>query len=705
MPSFTSLWGYNTKAAPTTATSRHQSIDVRASASTKTSTRPSTSTSASTSSDKDKDRDWENLSTPTGRRSEEDHSSDADVQSLEGSRTHEDFMAEKRELAELRERCAELKKQNESLGRRMEKYSADNNRLREERAKREVEYKEALRKREEVYREEAKRRAGEYDEELRRRDKEHKEAVGVNNATRATAEDECHKMAEKVVQLKKQHEEDQLRILTLLNEAKAIERQREDIGKHGGELREELKRRASEHREAMRRRDEEHAAELKRRDTEHKEELARRDAAHKAALEEISTTRATAEEELRKQYAERITKYRKRHDDDQAYIATLVDETKTLERRLRDAGDAAHAANDSAGAWQREAERQGQDAKALRDERAHTKKQFDQVLSLLDVRSAELKGAQSFLSIADAATGTQVMDALRRLNGEVMQVAAFLAEATLEKFEFAFGGTSKMLSGAGDAGSGGTAVSAEERTFATQRMGSILGAKMVEHLAGKNHGEEPILLQIAFQAYLARVLEWVVGAWLVGDPTLNSFLDTLYSQVKTTVLGKWRAMTRAHLLASQPDRTRALNHISTTLLDGLAHILLAARCTTPPGDVKRALADKYTHRFALLAGLALDVNRVIGEDVTSSEYEVLAVKSGVVFERGEMEDAYDDGHSHSHSHSHSAGNGSAAKVLCPTDLGLVQRTKLAGGREGRWDVKVLLKPKVALESVVDFMDE
>ncbi|KIK91493.1 hypothetical protein PAXRUDRAFT_830793, partial [Paxillus rubicundulus Ve08.2h10] len=91
------------------------------------------------------------------------------------------------------------------------------------------------------------------------------------------------------------------------------------------------------------------------------------------------------------------------------------------------------------------------------------------------------------------------------------------------------------------------------------------------------------------------------------------------------------------------------------------------------------------------------VNKIIGEDVTSGDFEVLAVPPATTFDGMMMEDSYDD---------ETSPSARGGKVLCATDLGLRKKTRvgMVGEKEKQWEIKMLLKPKVALESVVDIMD-
>ena len=135
------------------------------------------------------------------------------------------------------------------------------------------------------------------------------------------------------------------------------------------------------------------------------------------------------------------------------------------------------------------------------------------------------------------------------------------------------------------------------------------------------------------------------------------------------------------------------------MISGLGDILLTTGCTTPKSDITSALASKFAEKLSFLVSLAMRVNKIVGEDVTSGDFEVLAVPPATAFDVTTMEDSYDDGRSAK------ARGSNMSKVLCATDLGLRKKTRVGMTGEKQWETMVLLKPKVALESVVEIMDE
>lgn len=82
----------------------------------------------------------------------------------------------------------------------------------------------------------------------------------------------------------------------------------------------------------------------------------------------------------------------------------------------------------------------------------------------------------------------------------------------------------------------------------------------------------------------------------------------------------------------------------------------------------------------------------------STNFEVVGADSGRAFDAQEMVDAFED---------YEASKGT---VLCTTELGLRCSTRKAtaepsGSREENTERRLLLRPKVILESAVDMLDQ
>jgi hypothetical protein len=123
--------------------------------------------------------------------------------------------------------------------------------------------------------------------------------------------------------------------------------------------------------------------------------------------------------------------------------------------------------------------------------------------------------------------------------------------------------------------------------------------------------------------------------------------------------------------------------------------MLAAGCSASPDVLRTSAGKKLNDRIKLLFKLAIQLKKIMMEEITSANLKTVTVSGGVAYSAEEMEDAYVDGNPAT----------GGVRVLCTTDLGLSRTTRLATSGENQWDIKLLLKPKVALETVVNSMDE
>ena len=135
---------------------------------------------------------------------------------------------------------------------------------------------------------------------------------------------------------------------------------------------------------------------------------------------------------------------------------------------------------------------------------------------------------------------------------------------------------------------------------------------------------------------------------------------------------------------------------------GLCDILLAAGCTASKPDITSALWSKFgekVHHFVSLAG---QVNKIVSAGIVSEDFELLVIWPDTVFDERAMEDAYDNG-----DRVQEVEGEREQLVLCATELGLLQRMMVgsSSGRKGRSSELIVIKPKVALVSVIDIIDE
>jgi chromosome segregation ATPase len=146
------------------------------------------------------------------------------------------------------------------------------------------------------------------------------------------------------------------------------------------------------------------------------------------------------------------------------------------------------------------------------------KVEHQQSVQLLDVRTAELKGAQAFLTKADQFSGADIIKLVEDLNGEIMQTAASMAEDLVV--------AEKKVNGHEEGPESGEIKEAYGRTE------EIVGPRMAELLKTSEHHEDPILVQIAFQANMAAYTHWIVSSWCFESPEDEHMLSEIYARVR-----------------------------------------------------------------------------------------------------------------------------------------------------------------------------
>jgi hypothetical protein len=160
----------------------------------------------------------------------------------------------------------------------------------------------------------------------------------------------------------------------------------------------------------------------------------------------------------------------------------------------------------------------GAQYKKLEGELKNTKAEQRDLIELLRIRTAELKGAQAFLTKADILSGAEVIKLVEALNGEIMQTAAVMAEAfTIEE---------KRV----DAKDG----ESDEIGKVYARAGEIVGYRMAEMLRASEHHEDPILVQMGLQTAMVGYTHWVISSWCFESPEDERMLSEVYARVRET---------------------------------------------------------------------------------------------------------------------------------------------------------------------------
>ena len=155
----------------------------------------------------------------------------------------------------------------------------------------------------------------------------------------------------------------------------------------------------------------------------------------------------------------------------------------------------------------------------LEGELKNTKAEHRDSIELLRIRTAELKGAQAFLTKADILSGAEVIKLVEALNGEIMQTAAVMAEA------FSIEEKRRVEAKNGEA---------EEMSKVFARAGEIVGYRMAEMLRTSEHHEDPILVQMGLQTAMVGYTHWVISSWCFESPEDEHMLSEVYARVRET---------------------------------------------------------------------------------------------------------------------------------------------------------------------------
>lgn len=139
---------------------------------------------------------------------------------------------------------------------------------------------------------------------------------------------------------------------------------------------------------------------------------------------------------------------------------------------------------------------QSRSANAGREESTALMQEFSHLRALLENCIPERPTSNVNASVMSSSS--EVVSALRKLNSDILQDATFMAESMTESFGFVKGG-----------------VRSNEETTLFQQVGMSVGAALVHFLSIKNHSD-PILIQIAFQAYVSQYICWLSTAWIAG---------------------------------------------------------------------------------------------------------------------------------------------------------------------------------------------
>ncbi|RPD55187.1 hypothetical protein L226DRAFT_470729 [Lentinus tigrinus ALCF2SS1-7] len=243
-------------------------------------------------------------------------------------------------------------------------------------------------------------------------------------------------------------------------------------------------------------------------------------------------------------------------------------------------------------------------------------------------------------------------------------------------------------------------------TPAFDRAREAVGPVMAELLETIQHQEDPILIDIALKADMVGFAAEIASAWDFQHQSKSVFTG-VYKQMRRSesqlACAQWRSHARKYSKQRLYNGRDLATGFAHQLAERIADLLTVAGSSTSSDDI----CATYTSHLETIVRTALELQRTIGEEVTSCDYEVLVVRIDEVYDTAQMEDIYNG-------EIVAAGPpGIVPRVLSTVDLGLRRSEKVdaATETEGAEDgagagaedgvvTTMLLKPKVVLDTIV-----
>ncbi|ESK94662.1 hypothetical protein Moror_14298 [Moniliophthora roreri MCA 2997] len=339
-----------------------------------------------------------------------------------------------------------------------------------------------------------------------------------------------------------------------------------------------------------------------------------------------------------------------------------------LERIRNDRGD--HGGHESSGAAERRYSANSDDTEHVYSEES----------------LARIKTTEVFMTRTDSWSGAQVLQAIHDLNSEILQFSA----AATELCTFSRNNSTPTKAVA----------------QATQDTVARLGPNLVKILSGRDHSQDPILVQLALQGCISTCVARALSVFCMGYPTkADNVLTQIYSHIYASepqpTSSKWRALAHRYVHSMYPylDDYSA-NELAETMYRWSADILVVAGGLNDKTSLtsRDGLRARFGEQIRRITRTTCKLAQVTKEEIMSTCFEIVAIEHSDTFEPRRMCDSF------------SEYGTSRGAIVTTTELGLQCRTRKgktfneSGSIDGGTEIRQLLLPKVVLDSVLDFVD-
>ena len=152
----------------------------------------------------------------------------------------------------------------------------------------------------------------------------------------------------------------------------------------------------------------------------------------------------------------------------------------------------------------------------LRRELSESRSQVAELQKRCEAQSKDLEGSNNFFNAADKSSDSDIIRACQRLNAELQQNTMYIVDWLVENLEFQDVATN----------------STKGRVSAVHKVSDHIGRILAESLATPDTRESiPMLLQVAFQAYLTSALSTAASSWTF-EPGYNAFIYGIYQRLR-----------------------------------------------------------------------------------------------------------------------------------------------------------------------------
>ncbi|KAI8977708.1 hypothetical protein BD414DRAFT_516978 [Trametes punicea] len=239
----------------------------------------------------------------------------------------------------------------------------------------------------------------------------------------------------------------------------------------------------------------------------------------------------------------------------------------------------------------------------------------------------------------------------------------------------------------------GEAPETDRAALAFERAREAMGPVMAELLESIQHQDDPILIDIALKADMVGFAAEIVSAWDFQHQSKSVFTGVYKQMLRSEphlVAGQWRSHAQKYSKQRLYNGRDLAIGFSLQLAERIADLLTVAGAFTTSEVIHVA----YAPHLETIVRTALDLQRIIGEEVISCDYEILTAHFDEVFDPEQMDDIYGG------EVVMSGPPGIVPRVLSTADLGLRRVEKAIGSADGEMAVTMLLKPKVVLDTIV-----